>query len=451
MPQPEGPATRITSCRFCGGALSIPFCDLGATPLANAYVAPEHAGTPDPVFPLNAVVCERCFLVQLDHVVDAGAIFSDYAYFSSYSSTWLAHAASFARAATARFALGPQSFVVEVASNDGYLLRNFVAAGIPCLGIEPAANVAQAAATAGVQTQVAFFGRACARDLVAQRGHADLVIANNVLAHVPDVNDFVAGLALLAGPRGTVSIEAPHLLALIEQGQFDTIYHEHYAYWSLHAMRQVLGAHGLTVYGVEVLPTHGTSLRVLASADPEPARLHVPPAQSGPPRRDGTDGRHKAGHDMGAATACSPVDHLAEVQAAEARAGLGTPAPYRGFQPLVQATIDGIRAWLGEARAAGRRVAAYGAAAKGNTFLNASGVTAAEIGLVADRSPAKQGRLLPGSRIPVVSPDELLAWRPDDVLILPWNIAPEIAAELLAVRSWGGRLLTAVPQMREWA
>jgi hypothetical protein len=402
---------RISACRFCGGALSIGFCDLGETPLANAYVLPERAGVPDPVFPLNAVVCERCYLVQLDHIADAEGIFSDYAYFSSFSSTWMAHAAAFAADAMGRYGLGPSSFVAEIASNDGYLLRNFVAAGVPCLGVEPAGNVAAVAVAAGVPTEVAFFGRECARRIVAARGHADLVIANNVLAHVPDLDDFVGGLAILAGERGTVSIEAPHVLALIEQVQFDTIYHEHYAYWSLHAMGQVLAAHGLVVGSVEMLGTHGGSLRVRASA-----------AGGG----DGMD--------------------LAAVRAREAAAGIDGAALYRGFDAKVRGVLAGFRAWLAERRAAGRVVAAYGAAAKGNTFLNAGGFTAADLAMVADRNPEKQGRLLPGSRVPVVSPEALVAARPDDVVILPWNIAEEVAREL---RGLGPRLWVAVPGMRE--
>jgi hypothetical protein len=395
---------RITACRFCDGSLSIPFCDLGATPLANSYVDPARAGTPDKVFPLNAMVCERCHLVQLDHIVDANEIFSDYAYFSSFSTSWMEHARHFATGAAARFGLGAGSFVVEIASNDGYLLHNFVAAGIPCLGVEPAANVAAAAERAGVPTRVAFFGAAEARAIVAGRGHADLVIANNVLAHVPDINDFVEGLAILAGPRGLVSIEAPHLLALVRQVQFDTIYHEHYAYWSLHAMRQVLEAHGLLVRDVRLLPTHGTSLRVLAG---RPASW----AQS----------------------------DLAAV--AEAEAGVATADFYAGFAPRVAAVLDGFRRHI-----KGKRIAAYGAAAKGNTFLNAAGVTARDILMVADRNPAKQGRLLPGSRIPIVPPEALAAARPEQVVILPWNLATEIANELKPLID--APLVVAVPRLR---
>lgn len=410
-------AVRIAACRACGGAFGPVFCDLGLQPLANAYLAPAQAAAPEPRFPLRCVVCRDCRLVQLDHVVDARAIFSDYAYFSSASAFWLAHAARFARGMTARLGLGRDSLVVEIASNDGYLLRNFVAAAIPCLGIEPAANVAAAARAAGVPTETRFFGEACARELVARRGHADLVIANNVLAHVPAANDFAAGLALLAGPRGVVSIEAPHLLRLVDGVQFDTIYHEHYAYWSLAAMEALLARHGLRVFDVERLATHGGSLRVLAAA-----------ADRGGGESEG----------------------LRAVRAEEAARGIGADAFYRGFGARVAATLAGFRAWLDGLRAAGRRIAAWGAAAKGNTFLNAAGVTAAEILAVADRSPAKQGRLLPGSRIPVVTPEALLAMRFEELLLLPWNIAPELAEQARA-GGFGGRIWTAVPAMREIA
>ncbi|RAI56223.1 class I SAM-dependent methyltransferase [Roseicella frigidaeris] len=405
-------ARRVAACRACGGRLGPVFCDLGSQPVANAYIRPEQAGLAEPVFPLRAVVCSACRLVQLDTVVDAEGIFADYAYLSSMSSTWLAHAARFCAAMTVRLGLGPASFVVEVASNDGYLLRNFVAAGIPCLGIEPAANVAAMARAAGVPTEARFFGRAAARDLLAARGRpADLVIANNVLAHVPDLDDFIGGLALLAGPAGTVSIEAPHLVALVDGVQFDTIYHEHYAYWSLLAMEAALAWHGLRVFDVERLPTHGGSLRVLATAA----------------RREATAG-------------------LGAVRAEEAARGLGGEGFYAGFMPRVQAVLEGLRAWLAEAAAAGRRVCAYGAAAKGNTLLNAAGVTAAQILAVADRSPEKQGRLLPGSRIPVVAPEAMLAQRPDEILILPWNIEAEIARQLREA-GYRGRFAIAVPHL----
>jgi C-methyltransferase C-terminal domain/Putative zinc binding domain/Methyltransferase domain len=404
------------ACRFCDGPLSIDFCDLGATPLANSYVERSEAGTPDPRHPLQARVCERCHLVQLAWIADAGAIFSDYAYFSSYSAGWLAHAAAFVQLARQRLQLGPQSLVVEVASNDGYLLKNCLSAGIPCLGVEPAANVAAVAVAAGVPTLVRFFGRALAQEIVAGRGCASLAIANNVLAHVPDLNDFVAGLALLVGPQGVVAIEAPHLVRLVESCQFDTIYHEHYAYWSLLAMERVLAAHGLQVFDVERLATHGGSLRVWACA--------------------------------AASAWYRPTAALQAVRDEEAALGVGTAAYYAGFGPRIATVLADARRFLAQARRDGRRVAAYGAAAKGNTFLNTLGASADDLLFVADRNPAKQGRLLPGSRVPIVAPDAVFEQRPDHLLILPWNLADEVAAEMVGISAWGGRFVVAIPQLR---
>jgi hypothetical protein len=352
-------------------------------------------------------------MVQLDHVVEAEAIFTDYAYFSSFSESWLDHAARYAAAMRERLSLGAQSFVVEIASNDGYLLRNFVTIGIPCLGVEPAANVAASAVAAGVPTEVRFFGQEAARDIVARRGPADLVIANNVLAHVPDVVDFAAGLAHLAGPRGVVTIEAPHLLSLVDGVQFDTIYHEHYAYWSLYAVERLLAAQGLRVFDVEKLTTHGGSLRYFASADG--ARAEGP--------------------------------GLVAVRAEEAVRGIAGDAFYQGFNVRVAEALAAFKAWLAQCRAAGMRLGAYGAAAKGNTFLNAAGVTATDFVAVADRNPAKQDRLLPGSAIPIVSPEALLAMAPDTILILPWNLAEEISVQLRAA-GFKGRLATALPEPR---
>jgi len=401
----------ITACRACGGAISAMFCDLGATPLANDYPPPGSA--PLPRYPLAAVVCGTCRMVQLDHVVEAEAIFTDYAYFSSFSESWLDHAARYAAAMRERLSLGAQSFVVEIASNDGYLLRNFVTIGIPCLGVEPAANVAASAVAAGVPTEVRFFGQEAARDIVARRGPADLVIANNVLAHVPDVVDFAARLAHLAGPRGVVTIEAPHLLSLVDGVQFDTIYHEHYAYWSLYAVERLLAAQGLRVFDVEKLTTHGGSLRYFASADA--TRAEAP--------------------------------GLLEVRAEEDARGMAGDAFYQGFNVRVAEALAAFKAWLAQCRAAGMRLGAYGAAAKGNTFLNAAGVTATDFVAVADRNPAKQDRLLPGSAIPIVSPEALLAMAPDTILILPWNLAEEISGQLSAA-GFTGRLATALPAPR---
>jgi C-methyltransferase C-terminal domain/Putative zinc binding domain/Methyltransferase domain len=381
-------------------------------PLANSYIRLEQTDQPDPVFPLHARVCERCFLVQLDHIVDAQAIFSDYAYFSSFSSGWLEHAKRFAKEMIQVLKLGKDDFVVEVASNDGYLLKNFVAADIGCLGIEPANNVAATARAAGVPTEITFFGLAVARDIVAQRGHASLVIANNVLAHVPDVNDFVAGLAYLAGSSGLISIEVPHLLQLVQRTEFDTIYHEHYAYWSLHAMAAVFEAHGLNIVDVKELATHGGSLRVFA-------------------RRSDT----------------RPSCNVTALRAGEAQVGIADPRFYERFGPQVERVIAAFREYLGQADTRGRRIAAYGAAAKGNTLLNASKVTARDIMFVADRNPHKQGHLLPGSRIPIVAPEVVLDRKPDDLIILPWNVADEIVREMAAIRQWGGRFVISVPKL----
>ena len=407
-------ALSLTACRSCGAAFGPVFCDLGRMAVSNSYLPPDADPATEPRYPLRAVVCADCRMVQLDHVVDAEGIFRDYAYFSSASSSWLDHARRYAADMTARFALGPDSLVVEVASNDGYLLRNFVAAGIPCLGIEPAANVAAVAQAAGVPTEVCFLTPDSAARIVAARGRgADLVAANNVLAHVPDINGFTEGLRRLLAPEGVLTIEAPHLLAQVDGVQFDTIYHEHYAYWSLMAMERLFARHGLFAFDVDRLPTHGGSLRVYASVFPR-----------------------------------TESDRLTALRQEEERRGLDDDAFYSGFDIRSRDVLSRFRQWLSGCRSAGRRVAAYGAAAKGNTFLNSAGVTAADILAVADLSPAKQGRLLPGSRIPVVSPDALLAMAPDDILILPWNIASEVVAQLRAA-GFGGRLWTALPEMRD--
>ena len=408
----QAPAQALTDCRACEAPFGPAFCDLGTMAVANSYL--PHGADPatEPRFPLRAVVCSSCRMVQLDHVVDATGIFTDYAYFSSASSSWLAHATAFCNAMTARLGLGAQSLVIEVASNDGYLLRNFVAAGIPCLGMEPAANVAAVAEVAGVPTEVAFLNPVTAADVVLQHKRADLVVANNVLAHVPDINGFVAGLAILTAPEGVLSVEAPHLLNLVDQVQFDTIYHEHYAYWSLLAVERLFARHGLHVFDVEHLPTHGGSLRIFASPTPRPAS--------------------------------SALNALRKL---EAERGLDKDDFYHGFNARVTEVLQGFRAWLAAKTDMGRKVAGYGAAAKGNTFLNAAKVRVGDLMAVADLSPAKQGRLLPDSHIPVVAPHELLALQPDEILILPWNIAPEVVAQLRSAGFKGG-LWTAVPEMR---
>jgi SAM-dependent methyltransferase len=402
------------TCRFCGAPLTLSLVDLGQQPLANAYLTREALARPEPRYPLHARVCGACRLVQVGAAVPPEAIFSDYAYFSSVATSWVAHAERYARDMTRRLGLGPGSRVVEVASNDGYLLRHFVAMGIPCLGIEPAANVAAEARACGVPTEVAFFGRETAQRIRDRDGPADLIAANNVFAHVPDLNDFAAGFATLLAPGGTLTIEFPHLLNLLRELQFDTIYHEHYCYFSLAAAERVLAAQGLAVFDVEELPTHGGSLR-----------LHV-------------------AHDA-AGRAAGPG--LAAVRAKEAAAGLDTDAPYAGFTAACEGVRDGLLAFLDAMRAEGRRVAAYGAAAKGNTLLNYCGITAGDgrIGFVVDRAPSKQGRYLPGSHIPILAPEAIFAERPDIVLILPWNLRREIAADLAGISAWGGRFAVAIP------
>lgn len=402
-------------CRFCGAPLTQLFADLGSTPLANSYVPADAAHLPDMLYPLRVRVCDDCRLVQADASVGPDAIFSHYAYFSSYSDGWVAHAKRFAAMARTRFDLGPDSLVVEVASNDGYLLRHFVAAGVPALGVEPAANVAEAARAAGVPTLTRFFGLAAARDLVAESRAADLVVANNVLAHVPDINDFVAGLATLLKPEGVLSVEFPHLLRLIEGAQFDTIYHEHFYYLSLFAVEQIFAAHGLRVVDVEEWPTHGGSLRVFAR------RASAAVRAAGP--------------------------GLAKVRAEEEAAGLRDGAVYNRFQGCIAPVRDGLLSFLRAARRAGKVVVAYGAAAKGNTLLNVSGVTADLVAYVVDRNPHKQGCLLPGSRLPVHDPGRLADTRPDFVLILPWNIKDEVVAANPSVRENGGRFVVAVPKL----
>jgi SAM-dependent methyltransferase len=393
------------------------FLDLGVQPLANGFLTKEQVERGEERrFPLHARVCSECLLVQVDHAVPPEEIFSDYAYFSSYSETWLEHAARFAGLACERLELGRDSLVLEVASNDGYLLRNFVADGVPVLGIEPAANVADVALQAGVPTEVAFFGRELAESLAARGVAADLIVANNVLAHVPDLEDFIRGLAKVLKPEGVLSIEVPHLLRMIERTEFDTIYHEHFSYFSLLSAREAFARWGLRIFDVEELETHGGSLRLWVS--------------------------------RGAATArwleTAAVAHVLEDELA---AGLDTLDGYAGFAPRVERVLGGLRTFLGEARADGSRVAAYGAAAKGNTLLNAAGVTIHDIAYVVDRSPHKQGRFLPGSHLPVLEPDHVRRDRPAYLLVLPWNLKDEITSQMADVREWGCRFVIPVPRL----
>ncbi|MEM6621179.1 MAG: class I SAM-dependent methyltransferase [Pseudomonadota bacterium] len=406
----------MIACRYCGSPLTVNFADLGATPLANSYLEPTpEAIAAERSFPLHVMVCSACRLVQTTETVPADAIFDhDYAYLSSYSASWVAHAKRYAEVMTKRFGLGPDSLAAEVASNDGYLLQHFAQAGIPVLGIEPAGNAASLAEGKGVPTRVAFFNAATARAL-AQDRRADLIAANNVLAHVPDIRDFAAGFPIFLAPEGVLTFEFPHLLNLINQAQFDTIYHEHYSYLSLLFVERLMQDAGMRVFDVEELPTHGGSLRVYA--------CHAGAAHA-----------EEAG--------------LAKVRADEAAAGLDTDDAYAAFGPRIDAICQGFRAFLDQAEAEGKTVAAYGAAAKGNTFLNVAGVGVDRIPFVVDRNPEKQGRLLPGSHIPVHGPEHLDVAKPDYVVILPWNLAAEISTEHARIAGWGGRFVTAVPELR---
>jgi len=401
-------------CRHCATPLTRVLVDLGKTALANSYVAP---GTPepDPAYELCARVCDSCFLVQVADAVPAEAIFSHYAYFSSFSTGWLAHCEAYATAMTQRFSLGSSSRVVEIASNDGYLLQYFVQRGVPVLGVEPAANVAEVARARGVMTEVAFFGRATANRLTKRGITADLLASNNVLAHVPDINDFVAGVPLLLKPEGVWTIEFPHLLNLIDLVQFDTIYHEHYSYLSLFFVERLLASHGLRAFDVEVWPTHGGSLRVFVCHQ---------------------DAKHTEGAGLHA------------VRAQEKAANLDSPRAYDDFAPRVQRVRDDLLAFLRDAKVRGKSVAAYGAAAKGNTLLNYCGVGPDLIAYVVDKNPAKQGKLLPGSRLPIHAPAQLSATQPDYIVILPWNLRDEVIAEHLGVREWGAQWVTAIPELR---
>lgn len=401
------------TCRNCGAALTHTLVDLGMQPLANSYVRAEDAGKPEPFYPLHTRVCDSCFLVQVDDVVPADSIFhGDYAYFSSFSESWLKHCSAYADSISDRLNLGPDSLVIEIASNDGYLLQYFKAKGIKVLGIEPSGNVAAEAEKKGVPTRVEFFGDACAKGLRAEGLTPALVCAANVLAHVPDINDFVAGLATLLDGDAVFTVEFPHLLNLIQKVQFDTIYHEHYSYLSLVAIEQIFARHGLRLFDCEQVPTHGGSLRVYACQNTATHAEHT---------------------------------RLAEVKAIEHAAQLDSPAGYDGFEPHVMRVRTDLLAFLNEAKASGKRVAAYGAAAKGNTLLNYCGVGTDLIDYVVDRNPAKQNTLLPGSQIPVRDVDALRQDTPDYVLILPWNLRDEIIGQLADLGTRGVKFVTAIP------
>jgi SAM-dependent methyltransferase len=402
------------NCRFCNTPLSQVFLDLGTAPPSNSFLKPDDLNAPETYYPLKLFVCPDCFLVQVDEVKRSAEIFSsEYVYFSSFSSTWLAHAKAYVEATLPRLGLGPGSLVMEIASNDGYLLQYVRQAGVPALGVEPTASTAKAAREKGVETLEEFFGVALAERLAAEGRQADLIIGNNVLAHVPDINDFVGGLRTALKPGGLVNMEFPHLFRLVESVQFDTVYHEHFSYLSLSTVRRIFSAQGLRVFDVEELPTHGGSLRIHARR------------QDDPKARD--------------------TERLNAVLRMEQAAGMLTPGYYLGFQERVERIKAELLGFLAEQTLARKTVAAYGAAAKGNTLLNFCGVKAGQVAFVCDASPHKQGLFLPGSRIPVLHPDAIATERPDFVLILPWNIKDEIMTQLSFIRQWGGRFVTPIP------
>lgn len=403
------------NCRHCHAKLGAPFIDLGHQPPSNAYLQPEMLDTTEAYAPLKAYVCEDCWLVQLPSFHSSHELFTgDYAYFSSVAKSWVDHASRYVDAMAPRFGVGSESFVVEVASNDGYLLQFINQRGIRCLGVEPTHSTAEAARTKGIATEELFFGEASARDIVARHGKADLTAANNVLAHVPDINDFVAGFREILNPEGVSTFEFPHVLNTVNGGQFDTIYHEHYSYLSLTAVQRIFASQGLRVFDVEEISTHGGSLRVFACLD---------------------RGSH------------AETPNVDAMLAREAVTGLKTRAYYEALAPAAYEIKLDLLAFLIAQKKAGKRVAAYGAAAKGNTLMNYAGLMDDLVDFVCDAAPSKQGKFMPGSHIPILPPDALKEREPDFVLILPWNILDEIQDNHSYIANWGGRFVVAVPAL----
>ncbi|CAD0231725.1 putative SAM-dependent methyltransferase [Planktothrix agardhii] len=403
-----------SKCRFCGNLLNHTFVDLGMSPLSNAYLKLDTINKAEKFYPLHTYVCDNCFLVQLEEFETPDHIFSDYAYFSSYSETWLRHAENYTELMTQRFGLNANSQVIEIASNDGYLLQYFQKQNIPVLGIEPAANVAKVAEEKGIPSLVKFFGVSTAQELVNQGKQADLLLGNNVLAHVPDLNDFVAGMKILLKPDGILTMEFPHVLQLILQNQFDTIYHEHFSYFSFLTVEKVFATHGLTLFDVEELPTHGGSLRIY--------------------------GQHNDGK--------RPIsDRVSKLKSKEKEAGLEQRSTYLGFGEQVKATKRHLLSFLIDIKNQGKSVVGYGAPAKGNTLLNYCGIRTDLLDYTVDRSPYKQGLFLPGTHIPIYHPDKIMETKPDYLLILPWNIKDEIIEQMSHIREWGGKFVVPIPKV----
>ncbi len=409
-------ATKQSGCRFCGTKLEHTFVDLGMSPLCESFLPGEQLNQMEAFYPLHAYVCGKCFLVQLEAYVTPEHIFSDYAYFSSYSDSWLAHAKKYTDRMVERFGIGEKSFVVELASNDGYLLQYFVEKRVPVLGIEPAANVAAVAVKKGVPSLVKFFGRETARELAAAGKQADLLLGNNVLAQVPDLNDFVAGMKILLKPAGVITMEFPHLQRLMEENQFDTIYHEHFSYFSFVTAEKIFAAHGITLFDVEELPTHGGSLRIY--------------------------GRH-------AEDGSKPVSgQVTELRAREEAAGTTRLETYSRFGEQVKETKRKLLEFLIAAKRDGKKIAGYGAPGKGNTLLNYCAIRTDFLDYTVDRNPHKHGRFLPGTHVPIFSPDRIRETKPDFLLILPWNLKDEIIKQNGFIREWGGKFVVPIPEIQ---
>ncbi|MGL5807537.1 MAG: methyltransferase domain-containing protein [Xenococcaceae cyanobacterium] len=413
--------TKLTSlhhakCRFCETNLEHTLVDLGMSPLCESYLSPEQLNQMEPFYPLHVQVCQSCFLVQIESYVSPEHIFTEYAYFSSYADTWLQHAKAYTDLMVERFNFNEQSHVVELASNDGYLLQYFVEKNIPCLGIEPAANVAKVAIEKGVPTLIEFFGVESALRLVEQGKQADLLLGNNVLAQVPDLNDFVAGMKILLKPEGVITVEFPHLMCLMAENQFDTIYHEHFSYFSFLTTQKIFAAHGLTLFDVEELPTHGGSLRIYACHQEDDSKL--------------------------------VSDRAMELLKRERDAGFTEMSCYANFGEQVKETKRKLLDFLIKAKLQGKTVVGYGAPGKGNTLLNYCGIRTDFIDYTVDRNPYKQGKFLPGTHIPIYHPDRILETKPDYVLILPWNFKDEIIKQMSSIKDWGGKFVVPIPEVK---
>ncbi len=403
-------------CRFCGSELHHMFVDLGMSPLCESYLNAEQLNLMEPFYPLHVYVCEHCFLVQLEEYVSPEEIFSEYAYFSSYSDTWLQHAKDYTNLMIERFNLDERSFVVEIASNDGYLLQYFVAKNIPVLGIEPAVNVGEVAIRKGVPTLMKFFGDELAREMAAEGKQADLLLGNNVLAQVPDLNGFVKGMKILLKPRGIITMEFPHLMRLTDENQFDTIYHEHFSYFSLFSIERIFAAHGLTLFDVQELSTHGGSLRIYA--------------------RHAEDDSKAVGR------------HVMDLRAREHAAGFDCLEPYLAFGEKVKETKRKILDLLIDVKRNNKSIAGYGAPGKGNTLLNYCAIRSDFLDYTVDRNPYKQGKFLPGTHIPIFHPDKIRETRPDYLVVLPWNFKEEIFKQMNYIREWGGQFIVLIPEPR---